>query len=752
MDRFLLIGCNWFELSKMVSKMVRNIRGLDYLIRYRDGSSKVHMYVINKDFGRFTTERFDKISKASKSNQYFFIKNKNLHNLPNSLNGTLALLNGQIGLIQKQKGFYALFHVLMPCQNAGTTIIVNLADEVNVSGCYLQQIYGDRIGIPSRIGVESRHSYPYMDRHNNLCMDPAGPHVFVVPGVKTLPSEILEMFIKMPDDLSITHNEGASKCQKRLRKNQDVHVLYILDEGSRRMFPNGRDVFYVPLGKPAESVTKDPCGHDLYTTQEFVVLEKNMAKTLKKSCGWYDEDQWREHMLLKKKPGTSIVTLLIPNVRYELRIKIVTHHEMDDLKGRQVKNEFVAWQHAVHFNGQSYLFTNEKKESAKLHGVMVSGWVKGDALSKRKELTYEFVHHFMCCYGKGFSSRPRSSCLDSMNCYRDKRFNPRVHPSPFVADDDIPKMQYSVETHKKHCLLQPVLEKILHQLANDLSFIGERMNPIMMRIIAYLASKLIATCGHSLMAFLNGLHLDEDDEIARAKVPDLFLNVKDEELQRSIKIEGASFPTTCGYQHVWKNPTDSHQYQVHHAFVMEGLGVAVNLDDKTCHHFMGSAFTHCTSLCVLENRLGRLGCVVSDVTFKVFAWGSGSNKKTVRGNRGRVNRLGDHRRRVAAANPPGGGGPVGGGGEAAEGAHAEEDGGDEQDDDTDGINGDDYGDEDDEDDENEGDDDEVNRGAEGEHDGSDADADDADLVVPIANIGLLQDGHQLLHGISDSEW
>ena len=83
---------------------------------------------------------------------------------------------------------------------------------------------------------------------------------------------------------------------------------------------------------------------------------------------------------------------------------------------------------------------------------------------------------------------------------------------------------------------------------------------------------------------------------------------------------------------------------------MPGMGLAVALEDSICHHFMGGAFSHCTSICVLETILPRRSTtqtIVGNINdfFRVFAWGSAANTRTARSNASMLNVLKEHRLR-----------------------------------------------------------------------------------------------------------
>ena len=491
-------------------------------------------------------------------------------------------------------------------------------------------------------------------------------------------------------------------------------------------------------------------------------MTKENARLLKRFEGWIDLTGWQRLMFLGRIPGSDVITFLMPEVHTSLIIRVLTDSEMDSIIN--YNGQDVEWKHATTFNGIRYMFTREKKVFSEGNGVLVSAWLSNDPLTTTNRVTFRFVEEFIDCYGVGFGSRDRSSCLDSVNCYRDKRRNPRCHPTPFVADEDIPEMQYYAE-RDQHVLLQPILEKILHSLGNDATYASEKVNFWMVAIMAFLASTLIGTTGQSFFSFFNGVHVDKSESLNKRMRRLFFNHCKNPNQIRALTTTGASFPTTCGYQHVFENETEKDDFFVLHPFVMEGLRLCINLADGICHHFMGSAFSHCTSLCLLQKRsTGKVTCSSLDVRFKIFAWGNSPKQRTAEGNASRANDLGNHRRQHRNQRGGGAGGEgLGEEGEAVgeneegEGAGEENDENEDDLEDSDGNNSADGQDEDDSADGNEADaqaeldEDEPELQWEDDDDEDILDDEaDADLVVPLQQIfaAAIQQGAA---DVSDSE-
>jgi hypothetical protein len=92
----------------------------------------------------------------------------------------------------------------------------------------------------------------------------------------------------------------------------------------------------------------------------------------------------------------------------------------------------------------------------------------------------------------------------------------------------------------------------------------------------------------------------------------------------------------------------SSEFKVLHHFVMPFMGIAVQLDDSVCHHFMAGTFAHCTGLCLLSKD-NYVKVNNSEDIFHVFGWGNSVNARNARGNAGFQNGLRDHRERVQTA-------------------------------------------------------------------------------------------------------
>ena len=382
----------------------------------------------------------------------------------------------------------------------------------------------------------------------------------------------------------------------------------------------------------------------LYYVQDFLAVTKEQVKTI---SSWRNisENEWVQRMWnMAGRKRSNLTPLIVPSIDWSLNIVLVSQECLNEIYDKTPhKNKVLA-----KCGTQEMLFVQEHKSIARTRGVSISNWVLGDPQVSRTRVTYEYLTQYKSTYGSGYGSRMRSSCLDSVNSYRDKRFNARVHPSPLIHDRDIGEHQYFSCNKQRLCLLQMKLESVLHSLTSDVTHVAERVNPYVVKRTSGLSTKLIATTGQSLYSFCNGLHTDTCDRVNDTMKSILYPTITEEWQEKLVSFEHFSFPTTCGYQHVWKKAEDAKKYIIHHYFVMPGLGLAVALEDSIAHHFMGGDFAHCTSVCVLQENFedtddNMVGIRNQDDIFSVFAWGSSANSRTARGNIHRINELGDHR-------------------------------------------------------------------------------------------------------------
>ena len=118
-------------------------------------------------------------------------------------------------------------------------------------------------------------------------------------------------------------------------------------------------------------------------------------------------------------------------------------------------------------------------------------------------------------------------------------------------------------------------------------------------------------------------------------------------------------PTNCGYQFVYNGEETQQSVSVEAFFAMEGLGVAVQLQDGIFHHFMGAMSLHQTCLPLCKRvRDGHLTGSKQDNIMQIVGWGSCGGKREVAEAKARARaiRVVAARRSAARASERAGGG------------------------------------------------------------------------------------------------
>jgi hypothetical protein len=153
-----------------------------------------------------------------------------------------------------------------------------------------------------------------------------------------------------------------------------------------------------------------------------------------------------------------------------------------------------------------------------------------------------------------------------------------------------------------------------------------------------------------ILAFANSFHIDKRDKLSEEQQEQLSMVL--EELEEGVPPSAIEYigaykapslsrltvrylldwkrrfghfdsPTTCGYANLGEIPKNADLYQF---FVMDGLGISLQLGPGVVHSFFASQTSHCTSLGVMvkDNKV-----YLKDSAYTFFAWGNGSSKERV---------------------------------------------------------------------------------------------------------------------------
>lgn len=330
------------------------------------------------------------------------------------------------------------------------------------------------------------------------------------------------------------------------------------------------------------------------------------------------------HLFLEQHRVADEIELLVPSmVDEELRIKIVTTETFAEL---QAKRQCAHISHG----SKHFLFGYESRSLVETPGIIVSVWKKSPLIAS-PAINYSYAKALLQVHGNGFGKRHRSDCI-GMNLYCNKRETSRPNPSPLVSENFIKEHQYWRQT-QKYPLIQPMLEKRLHELTTNAQQLFRQVNSPLFDMFGYSCNKQIVTTGRlpqkkrfSTLAFVNTCHVDTCDTIRDQQHQDLVHLLEksnDDHLTKEYKkkvlaFKGFCLPTTIGYQFVNNGEQSG---QVEQYFSLEGLGLAVEIQHGIGHHFLGAAFAHRTCLCFLldtERNIQLSNCYNNCL---VFAWG-----------------------------------------------------------------------------------------------------------------------------------
>ena len=335
-----------------------------------------------------------------------------------------------------------------------------------------------------------------------------------------------------------------------------------------------------------------------------------------------------EKMLQKEAIRTEEMVVPIIHDGF-LRIKVVCTKDFNDLfeSGRL---------HYLQHHDQQYLFGTEAKDMGDTFGIAVSTWVIDPMLQQDPRLSYQFAVAYSKSFGVGYGSRVRAQSF-GINSYVGTRLSKRPHPSPFVADEDIPLQQYRNNDGDNFQVLQSVLLKRVNEIGAKARAIAWRLHPSAMKFGGDGCSvRGLITCGLPRrkagvipLGFCNTLHVDTCDELPQSKVNLFKSNASDDYETNLLLFPGYCVPTTCAYQFLHngsKTAGSKTTYQQY--FSLDGLGLAVSIKDGMGHSFLGAAFSHRTCICLALSSEEKTVCGSNcNDDFLVFAWGRAGGPK-----------------------------------------------------------------------------------------------------------------------------
>jgi hypothetical protein len=370
------------------------------------------------------------------------------------------------------------------------------------------------------------------------------------------------------------------------------------------------------------------------------------AKELVKR-NWLSQDEFDRCV---RKACVSQHKLIVPTlVEGFLRIKIINQNEFSAIR-RGIHNGIPFEEVTPDWDNDMYFFFGKEPfhmAHPMPYGLLVSSW-KQDKHVTQRQLSYSFAKAAIHVFGAGYGSRGVSESI-GLNIYVNAkgRGTNRPHPSPLIADEDIGHHQY-FNMKQGNDLLNPYIRSTIRSLLQGIFQVACKHNPEFMSLVGPSCSRGILTTGSipkpstdeltthysttPPLAFGSGSHVDIKDKLPRGrslKWQGISDNKKWNHCLRILsETDSLCLPTTCGYQFCFADGQVAANLEVRAFFSMEGLGLAVKLQDGISHHFMATAFSHHTCLAMIQSD-NKVSCSNSDDAFLIVAWGASGAERDV---------------------------------------------------------------------------------------------------------------------------
>jgi hypothetical protein len=475
----------------------------------------------------------------------------------------------------------------------------------------------------------------------------------------------LEDSTSHPDKLPIYTSVGVTQ--------EDVDVLYVFPLNKEALKqpvrgPNGEKLIGVPMG-PLEPIPNTP----LYT-QSFSNISKRSLKLLT-NLKWCDRQCFLDKLKELTVSTTNLVVPILDSNRM-LRIKVIDSKDVSKLqwKIKQAEaSQTIAPFQTIRLNSCRYWFG---KETADLnhgdsYGTLVSCWGRHPLVTKL-QLSYKVAHAVLGVFGNGYGSRTTSAC-GGLNMYfkNEGRDTSRPHPTPMMAENEVPLHQY-FNSKMKNDFYNAVTRRYINEMAHNVLVCGKNSNDALMQLVADTCDRLILTMGHlpkkrgkkrrstnnrsplappdlhtfsiaPTFGFVNTSHVDSMDELTKDQKADWTNICRDRGwsfCEKLLQDPNFCLPTTCGYQFCFASDDIKSGLEIQAYFSMEGLGLAMQLDNGVYHHFMAAMFSHRTCLPVATkcapsptspsfHKASLISCSNTDDEFLIVGWGNSGGKREV---------------------------------------------------------------------------------------------------------------------------
>lgn len=234
----------------------RNVYGSDIIVSYNDKKDQVLVCMVTPEMGslgRLSLGDIESLLGFRSRTGKHFIKNNNLHDPKKGMRGALVMIDYRIGLVVRCTGSFILLQVLLPKKESGRVLLLDLRNSEGHHGFFLQQIHGELVGRITNLCRKRTCPYPYIV-NDTVYMDPAGPHFFIPKTLSSIPKNLSMKFKSIQDNLCTRNMAPVSSYACNRRNSKMSNILYIVDTGSRCRLGRMTNKFFVPLGKPYDSV------------------------------------------------------------------------------------------------------------------------------------------------------------------------------------------------------------------------------------------------------------------------------------------------------------------------------------------------------------------------------------------------------------------------------------------------------------------------------------------------------------------
>ena len=190
------------------------------------------------------------------------------------------------------------------------------------------------------------------------------------------------------------------------------------------------------------------------------------------------------------------------------------------------------------------------------------------------------------------------------------------------------------------------ITKFTNKLAGDAVTTGKRLHTILHGLLlnGLARDKFMRACHRKILTqgkawwchgFASTAHVDKKDALSKKeqqKIRDQiepYLNDADDNImskaqyvKRMLNLEGGvGIATTCIYDFLIKDQEYLKDAEIHQYFLYNGMKVAVRFHSDVCHSFCAHNMSHCTAVCVVKTKDGRVLLSTPDLAVTIFAWG-----------------------------------------------------------------------------------------------------------------------------------